>query len=145
MTPAGVLSQSQGWPGSWDLPLCQESRVPPLSPHSSSLLSSGRGEKGEKTHGFLSTSLPKCQIFLIKVRKRFSANIKASDISVSCFPNTASPIHEQTASFQSFPNVRHEQTSPGIQSNQKIKPGFGFHATTLKSNNTLPTPSPLCC
>lgn len=128
MTPAGVLSQSQCWPGSWDLLLCQESHVLPPSPHSSSLLSSGRGEKGEKSHGFgfLSPSLLKCQIFLIKVRKRFSANIKASDISVLCFPSTASPIHEQTPSFQCFPNVRHKQTSPGIQSNQKIKPGVWF-------------------
>lgn len=97
--------------------------------HTAALFYLQEGERrGERSHGFrfLSPSLLKCQIFLIKVRKRFSANIKASDISVLCFPSTASPIHEQTPSFQCFPNVRHEQTSLGIQSNQKIKPGVWF-------------------
>lgn len=124
---AGVLSQ-EPVPGIAWCPHRSTCSIYCYHPHQAASLFflQGRGEKEKKPLWILNTSLPNSHILLTKVRKRRSANINTSDISVLHFPILQVPIHEQTPSSSCFPNERHERASPGIQTNQKIKPGFWF-------------------
>lgn len=82
------------WPGSRDLRLCKELYdvlvdLPILFIATTFTIQQLsfflQGERGEKNSWILSTSLLNCQILFIRVRKRCSANINTSDISVLQF------------------------------------------------------------